>query len=316
MLPLEREVTSKIAREIRVGKFDAERGVTNMDPVNHASSGKTPLFVPERELPFLHAYQQVNFGEQAADKLAAMELDFPVCLDGPNLWIYKKWAYMRFGPKAINSHSADVLNQVWTLAHTGEYTHARVVLEALLLAPDADIEVISEELNIAKDVVEAYEVLQFNVIGRRQDRLFLRNVVYPDTRMAEAEPGYTERAGVETKIKRAAYNTDFKTALFLCGFRSKRAMQQTVEEATGRFQQSLLQTGALLASSGMLMFDRTHTTMSSARSLIQASKLSGETYNSESGLVSLSQSVRGQLDKVSSLEIDIANEEASIEDGG
>lgn len=257
------------------------------------------VYLPVTHVPFLHDYTQVSFGWDCAQTLAYSGKEFPLYLTGTDRWIYKAWAYLRFGPAAIGDRAASVIDNAWNLAYNVKLEPSSMAVKALLLCQNATIEETAQDLAMDREVLEAFEVLFFNVIGRKEDLLFLRNLVYPFSRHEEMLPEYSKSGSAHARLIRTGYNSSRKTALLLGGFRTKHALDETVDQASSNFQKTLMQTGALLAASGMLWLDRNHTTISAARNFLQVSKVAGETVGSGDGMISLSQAMRAELDRVS-----------------
>lgn len=300
----------KLGRVSQSEQMDLPYGGAN--PMESEEEVPMHLYVPRDALPFLHNYSRVMFGWDAAQRFAAAAGEMPVILTGGDIWVYKSWAAMSHGSRVVTSQEMKILTDAWNMRFKRSCRPSGIAVEALLLTPDATVESVAEDTGLPYELVEAYEALFYNVIGRRDDYMFLRNIVYPNSRLDEIIPGFLSATHAERLVKRVAYNSDRKTALYMCGFRPDGILEQTVEEASKRFQRLLLQTGAIMAAGGLLMFDRAHTTISAARSFIQTSKLSGEDLGGDSGMLSLADSLRGDIDRISKAAIAEANREAGI----
>lgn len=291
--PSNLEVSKKRLKRLPGTTFEKGRGLTISNGADDFH-----LFVPSGDIGFLHDYSQVDFAWKVVQRLAILHKPFPVYMDGADAWVYKAWAYLRFGPDHLKGEDSSAIRLAWDLAYNSRHAPTAAMIKALLLGTDSDVSGVAASLALERRVVEAYEVLFFNVIGRREDHLFLRNVVYPFSRLEEMLPDYSKNGTLEKMLVRAGYNADRRTALFIGGFRPGGFMDETVNQASSVFQQNLMQTGAVMAATGMLWMDRTHSTISAARSFLQTSKLSGETVDPEDGMASLSDTFRDELSRL------------------
>lgn len=293
--PSESSVNETLKRLAPGTALDTERSLTQRG----TEEGTLQLYVPEDDLPFLYDYMQVSFGWGVASRLALMEKEFPLYLSGPDRWVYKAWAMMRYGADAIPREELRIIREAHDLAFEPRQRMSASAIKSLLICDGTTVAAVAADLGISPDVVEAYEVLFFNVVGRREDLLFLRNVAYKISRLEEMLPEYRTTGNIPSMLIRVGYNSDRRNTLYINGFRPKGFMDTTVDQASSQFQQQLMQTGAVMASTGMLWLDRSHTTISAARSFLQASKLSGETVSAGDGMLSLAGTMRQELDKLS-----------------
>ena len=61
-------------------------------------------------------------------------------------------------------------------------TRDNEAIKALLLSDDVDYKFIASGTAINIDTIKAYERLFFNVVDRKNEHMFIKNVVYPDGR--------------------------------------------------------------------------------------------------------------------------------------
>jgi len=297
--PTKSAVTLRNKTTVPNVEFDPTRGLAYRGANGAEEDRSRRLFVPISDFQFLHDYSMVGFGWDIAQRLAVMNYTFPAYLSEGAHWVYKAWAMLRFGADNIKKEDAFIIHEAHDLAFSSNRAQTASAIKALLLCVDATVENVADDLALNPRLIAAFEELHFNVIGRKQDLMFLRNVVYPDSRIDETLPDYRSRAVIDKMLMRIGYNSDRKTALFFSGFRPRGLTDQTVDQTSSKFQQALMQTGALMASSGMLWMDRSHTTISAARNFLQTSKLSGETVGQGDGMISLADAMRGELDRLS-----------------
>ncbi len=277
----------------------ARRFGGQIDEGGFIPAGGEMLFTLPHSPQFYAAYERPDFGWIAASRLAAFHLDFPLQLTGNDHWVFKAWAALRFGIHHLSEEDGRALQHAWALAYSPKCLSRKQVLQALLLNEGSTCERVAAATAVPLPVVTAFEVLFFDVISRRDDLLFIRNLVYPQSRFTEMTEGYSARTDASVLLNRAAYQSDFDTTLFLAGFRPKDFLDNAAEVCSSQFQRSLLQVGAVMANSGMLWFDRQHATLAATRGFIQASKLAGEDLGDEDNFISLSQAFRQELGRVS-----------------
>ena len=309
VLPPASAVAKRLNAEARTGAFDPNQSLTGLT-VKHPFIGQ--IFVPAEDVPFLHGYQQVKYGWEAATRLALFKIDFPIITEGPDNWVFKAWALLRFGASVVDRRDIETIQGAWALHHDENHAASANAVRALLLSEESTVDSVAEDTNLDRDLVEAYEVLFFNVIGRRHDLLFLRNLVYPHSRFDEMSEDFAKVTSYRDRMLRASYSADRSTTLFLCGFRPAGFMEEAVDTASNKFQQLLMQTGAVMAAGGMLWMRKGHTTVSAARSFMQTSKLAGENLGKEDGFQTLGEVFRGELERASADQVRAANEKAAL----
>jgi len=93
------------------------------------------------------------------------------------------------------------------------------VLEAALITQELTPAGLALKVRMEPEVVEAYEALFFNVYDRREDHMYMRNLVYPGTRLEEYFEEQMSKGNYGQHLMRIGYNRGLDTVLFFSGFR-------------------------------------------------------------------------------------------------
>jgi hypothetical protein len=228
---------------------------------------------------FLAKYIQTNYGWYIALQFANRGMEFPLMLQGRDLWVHKAYL-LRMDPwKNYDQHVVEAY-------HLAQFVNGapnlRQHLKAMLLAfrPDGNAETHLREVSLKTGVsvgtLDAFEVLFFNVIDRRSDALYLAQEVYPNTRLVEFDEHYLRNSTHEDLIKRVAYNhRDMDLTAYLSGigdhtYLRKLAASNDRESELTRF---LMGNGLILAHTSLL--NQRNVGVSRALTLLAASRQSG-----------------------------------------
>ncbi len=225
---------------------------------------------------FVHAYSDVSFGWYAANRLAEWQADFPVFPSRRMKWVYMAWRLLQDYDKRSEQETFGPIMDAIMISSSVAGAPIRQVLQALLIIPDLSIADLAKAVNYPAESIEAYEALFFNVQDRRDEHMFIRNIVYPNSRYEEMAEGYADRGNIGKMLQRLAYNKGLETTLHYAGFRVTGATTLTHAQAFELFQQELMSTGYLMATSGFLQHRHAHPTLSAARQLAQATKIAGQ----------------------------------------
>lgn len=256
-----------------------------MNPEAGNYTGDQPLFLRtplarKRDVPFLHCYRMLDFGWMSASRLAMANHPFPVVPRSKDRWVFMAWLVLRHGGTYGENPAFAPVIEAWRIRHEADMRPTRDVIEAALISAGVTVAGVAARLGIDPDIVAAYESLFYNVLDRKEDHLFLRNVVYPNTRFEEMAKGYFDKADMGKLLLRLGYNKGLDEVLHFAGFRNGYGQGITSEQAASLFQQEVMVGGYLLLASGMSNFDRAHGTVSAARQVLQASKIGGESTSS------------------------------------
>lgn len=221
---------------------------------------------------FLYAYKDLQFGWNFARTMALNGLELPPIFQGANEWVWRAYLYNLDKGKFKDP----VLKEALTF--TGHNMQKeRAVLHALLINPKATIPEVAARLNRDQDVIEAYEVLFFNVHDRREDHLYISSIVYPQGRLVEMYEHYIRNESLEMILLRAGYNHGPEDVLYFAGFPSELLIQHIGNDVPARLEAMIMANGYLLAKNGWLNQGAGAAGMSNARLLMSAAKQGGQT---------------------------------------
>ncbi len=101
----------------------------------------------------------------------------------------------------------------------------RNLLEALLLAEDITLAGIAEVLNTSEEVVEAYEVLFWNVRDRKHEQAYLNAMLYPAGWQAAVRDAKPTPEGDRLRLLRAGAQEGAEAVLVLAGYKPRPSME-------------------------------------------------------------------------------------------
>lgn len=221
-------------------------------------------------LYFMLGYKDLSLGWKAARVLAQSDKPFPCFLQGEDNWLFKAYLYNLDKNIYPNEHIAHA--RALASSHM-KGTHQ--ALNAMLLSDEVDYDYIARTFSLAIDTVKAYEKLFYNVVDRRDDHLFLRNIVYPNGRLIEMYDKYLQTEDLEKLLLRTGYNNGAEHVLHFAGFRSGLLNSLTLADVPSKLEALFMANGYLLARNGWLNQREDAVGIFNARNLIQAAKQGG-----------------------------------------
>jgi len=225
---------------------------------------------------FIRCYNDFNFGWKAANALAKLDCALPIFPCGSDKWFYRAWLLMKDTKGNEGNEVYDPIREAWIFEYRPEQRSTRELLRALLITTGATTGRVADVLGIDHQVVEAYECLFFNVIARKEDSLFLRNVVYPDTKMEEMLPSYLEKANLGRILLRIGYNYSTDDILYFAGMRLLSYKEGvTQQQAFEDYQHRTMANGLILAGAGFLNYATPVAGLTAAKSLAAAARIGG-----------------------------------------
>lgn len=225
--------------------------------------------------PFLHGYEDLSFGWDAAQRLAASTDRFPVLLKGRDTWVLRAWMELTRRPGDTRPRD-NWIHYACTIEQQLNQRPTRDVLQAALVARDATCELVALKTGLPLPLVEAYEILFYNVLDRKEDFMFLRNIVHPLSRLDEMLEDAFLHTGAFDKLRRIAFDKGLDEMLHFAGFRTNLLDSMNGTQAAGMFQEQCMVQGAVLARNGFLNAPRPLGAVSAARTLIQSALLAGD----------------------------------------
>lgn len=233
---------------------------------------------------FVHMYKNTAIGWHSAAIFASQGLYFPVALSGSDHWVFKAYLYCLDPETHYNKHIAEAI----IFAHP-DMKGMRDVIESLLLCSEIDtVDKVAELTGVSRDSIEAYEKLFFNVLDRRKDYMYLRNTVYPDSRLVEVFDGYANNEDYGMLLKRYGYNFGGKELYYLSGLPSHMLDEIPAAISSGKLESVFMSQGYLLTKLGLGNQSKHTNLVYHAKGLIAAAKQGGQDGNTEGPLSSVS----------------------------
>jgi hypothetical protein len=116
----------------------------------------------------------------------------------------------------------------------------RDVLEAMLLIPKLKLGEICRELAISLSALRTYTELFFNVVDRRNEPDYIRQLVYPETRRVLLKENYLDQVSTTYLLRRVAYEHGLEALQYVAGFRSTYGQGIPAAEAAKRLESEIL----------------------------------------------------------------------------
>lgn len=282
-------------------------------PANLIDAGRTALppglLTYAEQDRFNYAYNNPTFGWEAANTLLKAGVDrFPCWPSNSCAWIHRAWLLMRY--RSHYEHDprfAPVLQALQIFSHPRN-TGMRATIEAALVTHEETPFRLGARLGMPGLTVEAYDSLFFNVHDRKADFMFLRNVVYPDTRLEEYMEDYLSRGNLSKQLLRIGFNKDLAAVLFFAGFRIDLAPGMTTQAATETLKKTILIQGHLLADNGFLPFTKQHVAILGAKNIITSGMIGGTDTGGETQGDLLGNVMHMELGRVrDALKLDVAD---------
>lgn len=251
------------------------------------------------------AYMAQDYVWKAALRLYSQSKLLPFFPTGRIIWIHRLLRYFRgmyedpcelerYGGSAI---TAEHIGKAIAIEEVPQHRPSRDVLRAALVARDATIHGVAASIGLDPAVVASYEAIFWNVVGREQDQLYLRNIVYPACRSEEYAAGYASSTQHGKTLLRIAYNAGVEETLYFAGFRNSY-MENCVspEQAASRFNEKVMVTAYALVNNGFLNLAETPNPIAAAKAISQSSLLGGIDDGSlPAGLDNLHDAIGGQF---------------------
>lgn len=191
-----------------------------------------------REMPW--------FGWRLTSDLTNSVSPYPIP-DEPYRWVLKGYEYQASGREGKYSSDPDciVVGEALILRVDEQF---KAVIEAALITREATVENVAQALGLEPKVVEAYACLFFNVLDRKDDLTFRRNLVYPDTRLVELDETEAFQPPRDRLLLRAGYNGTLRDVLIAAGYSLEPEVEADgMSDTKAHFQQSSAMTSALVS---------------------------------------------------------------------
>jgi hypothetical protein len=220
---------------------------------------------------FIMAYKDLSLGWKSAKLLASSDTQFPCFLSGDDLWLFKAYLYCIDNKKFYNRSIAEAKGLA-----SNQMTRDNETIKALLVSDDIDYKFIANKTALNIDTIKAYERLFFNIVDRKNEHMFIKNVVYPDGRLIEMFDDYLKNEDLGKLLVRTGYNNGAEHVLHFAGFKSGLVHSlANGNTMPNQLEALFMANGYLLARNGWLN-QRVHSVgLNNARNLLQAAKQGG-----------------------------------------
>ena len=236
-----------------------------------STSSLTHGVLDQASARFIIAYKDLSLGWKSAQLLANSDIAFPCFLQGDDLWLFKAYLYCIDSKKFFNRAVAEARGLA-----SNHMSRDNETINALLISDDVDYKYISRRTSLGEDTVKAYERLFFNIVDRKQDHMFIKNVVYPDGRMVEMFDDYLKNEDLGKILIRTGYNNGAEHVLHFAGFKSGLVHSlANGNDMPAQLEALFMANGYLLARSGWLNQRANAVGLHNARNILQAAKQGG-----------------------------------------
>lgn len=236
-----------------------------------STSSLTHGVLDQASARFIVAYKDLSLGWKSAKLLAESSISFPCFLQGEDLWIFKAYMYCIDSKRFFNRAVAEARGLA-----SNHMSRDNEAIRALLISEDIDYKYISRRTSLSEDTIKAYERLFFNIVDRKQDHMFIKNVVYPDGRMVEMFDDYLKNEDLGKILLRTGYNNGAEHVLHFAGFKSGLVHSlANGNDMPSQLEALFMANGYLLARNGWLNQRANAVGLHNARNILQASKQGG-----------------------------------------
>jgi hypothetical protein len=236
-----------------------------------STSSLTHGVLDQASVRFIVAYKDLSLGWKSAKLLANSEIKFPCFLQGDDMWVFKAYMYCIDNKKFFNRAVAEARGLA-----SNHMSRDNETIRALLISDEIDYKYISRRTSLSEDTIKAYERLFFNIVDRKQDHMFIKNVVYPDGRMVEMFDDYLKNEDLGKILMRTGYNNGAEHVLHFAGFKSGLVHSlANGNDMPAQLEALFMANGYLLARNGWLNQRANAVGLHNARNILQAAKQGG-----------------------------------------
>lgn len=236
-----------------------------------STSSLTHGVLDQASVRFIIAYKDLSLGWKSAQLLSNSDISFPCFLQGDDLWLFKAYLYCIDSKKFFNRAVAEARGLA-----SNHMSRDNETIRALLISDDVDYKYIARRTSLNEDTVKAYERLFFNIVDRKQDYMFIKNVVYPDGRMVEMFDDYLKNEDLGKILMRTGYNNGADHVLHFAGFKSGLVHSlANGNDMPAQLESLFMANGYLLARNGWINQRANAVGLHNARNILQAAKQGG-----------------------------------------
>lgn len=197
---------------------------------------------------FAAIYNALDFGWRYVKALIEADSPLPYDLEPAEEALYRCYVF--------ESGIGDDPDLVYAIALAQEHNYYQAsVIQGLLLVPGATWRSVARHVRLPVDVIMLYEQLFFNVLDRKNERLFISKLVFPQGRIG-ALANEVDRLDVRMVLRRAGYENGAEDVLWAAGI--TRGFPQGAMDASRcakELEEYILKTTLFMAKNGFL-YDR------------------------------------------------------------
>lgn len=220
---------------------------------------------------YILAYRDLRLGWRIARQCYLKKVPIPSCLAWSCEYVFRAFLY-QVDPKAYcDDDLCEAL--AW---ETPAMRGTAVKIRACLTSRDATLEEVAKYLKLNVEALRIYDALFYNVSGRKEDGLWLSNIVYPNGRMVEFFENYANQADLDMLLTRAGFKNGIEHVLQLAGVSADPMDILDSSVSAQQLEAFLMAQGLLMAQNGWVNNQTNATAMFHARHLMTAAKMGGE----------------------------------------
>lgn len=193
-----------------------------------------------------------DLGWHFAERVARLRQPVVISKRGPLIWVFRAYLQCCRPGFPFPTGSMAVLARAVAIGRDPAELSMRAILNAALIVKGVTIPEVAGALEMSQDVVEAYEFLFFPVITRRAEATFLRELVYPQSRLVELAPDYLATESLPRLLLRIGYNKGLDEVLYAAGMRTDASSEMSAAQAGQIFRSEVMSAGLRLVEVGCL----------------------------------------------------------------
>lgn len=257
---------------------------------------------------FAICYSDPAFGFKFVRTLVQHDLPLPAQLDGDDEILFRAYLYL-CNPGVYRDELV-----IGALAMTAPAMRSsESKLQALLVAKDATPERVGAILGLPPRFVRTYELLFFNILDRKDDAMYLNQLIFPNGRIDEYFDSYLEGSSMRSLMMRSGIDNGIDEAAFMGGFNRSLVDGISAAQSAKQLEAIMMAQGYIMARNGWHNQSRNAQALTNARSLIQAGKIGGtETSGGQSEMVYMANVMWGEMQTFQKMRMQHA---AKVRDG-
>lgn len=242
-------------------------------------------------IAFTENYKRPDIGWRLAKLYCEKGRSFPVTMRGEDQWVFRAYAYLRTG------RADPDLTRALALGTRREWSQETDVLKALLLVDGITVDDVARHTGFPRDTVAAFERLFFNVLSRREDIMYIRNLVNPDGRLVEMFDDYLRHEPLGRMLIKAGYRNGVEDVLFMSGTGRSGLLAASAnsKDVARKLEAWLMANGYIAARNGFMNQSVNSRGIQDAKVLIAAALQGGQQDDEENPLSSVGSSMESEL---------------------